>query len=309
MGDAVTIRVRLPNMKRDLAAAPLPFAWALAAGACLLGCATTPTSSGRPNDSGSVGAFVLSGGEPAGEPLRRFVALAGGPNAKIVYVPTAASGLLLPSRREYIPPDTGIVVDSLGRDAQGFAALLGVARVTLLHTRDRARANSDTFLAPLREATGVWFSGGNAGRLADAYLETRVVDALLALGARGGVIGGQSAGAIIHGAFIIRGRPDKPVLMAPGRMRGFALLPGLALNPHLSSQRRENELITVLDAYPELYGLGLDDSVAVIVRGDTAEVVGTGRVAIYNNQRYSGSWYRWVRPGSRIDLRRREPIP
>jgi len=46
------------------------------------------------------GALILSGaGEPHGDPavLRRFVELAGGAASEIIYIPTAASGIRLPS--------------------------------------------------------------------------------------------------------------------------------------------------------------------------------------------------------------------
>jgi cyanophycinase-like exopeptidase len=81
----------------------------------------------------------------------------------------------------------------------------GALRLEVLHTRDRAVADSDAFVAPLREARGVWFGGGRQWRLADAYLRTRTHAALDELLARGGVIGGTSAGATIQGSYLARG--------------------------------------------------------------------------------------------------------
>lgn len=66
-----------------------------------------------------------------------------------------------------------------------------------MHTRDRRVANSKEFGAPLQTASGVWLGAGNAGRLAQAYLGTLTERELRGLLARGGVIGGSSAGAII----------------------------------------------------------------------------------------------------------------
>jgi len=54
----------------------------------------------------------------------------------------------------------------------------------------------------------VWLSGGNAGRLAQAYLDTLTQRELIGVLQRGGVIGGNSAGAIIQGSYTIRGNPD-----------------------------------------------------------------------------------------------------
>jgi cyanophycinase len=53
---------------------------------------------------------------------------------------------------------------------------------------------------------------------------------------------------------IAPGRPGKPLLMAKGHERGFGFLKNVAVNPHLISARREEQLIDVVDAHPELRG-------------------------------------------------------
>ena len=151
-------------------------------------------------------------------------------------------------------------------------------------------------------ATGVYLPPGNSGRLAEAYLGTRTQMTLKALLDRGGVIFGSSAGAIIQGSFTVRGRPDKPLLIAPGRTTGFGFLTNVAINPHLTSAKRDAELVNVADAHPHILGIGIDDDAALVVRQNIFEVIGTGRVAIYDNVRRDGSWYYWLMPGDRFDL-------
>lgn len=119
---------------------------------------------------------------------------------------------------------------------------------------------------------------------------------------RGGVVFGSSAGAIIQGSFTVRGRPDKPLLMASGRTTGFGLLTNVAINPHLTSAKRDAELVNVVDAHPNILGIGIDDDAALLVRKNVFEVLGTGRVAIYDNIRREGSWYYWLKSGERFDL-------
>src|SRR5439155_6376892 len=80
-------------------------------------------------------------------------------------------------------------------------------------------------------------------------------------------------------------RPDKPLLMAPGRTAGFGFLTNVAINPHLTSAKRDAELVNVVDAHPEVLGIGIDDDAALIVRKNGFEVIGTGKVAIYDNVR------------------------
>jgi cyanophycinase len=151
-------------------------------------------------------------------------------------------------------------------------------------------------------------SSGNAGRFANAYLDTLTQKEITAVLGRGGVVGGDSAGAIIQGSYTVRGRPDKPLLMAKGHERGFGFLRNVAINPHLTEAKRDAELINVVDAYPQLLGIGLDEKAALVVTGDRFEVIGEGRAAIYDNKKRGSSWYYWLKPGDRFDLRTRTVI-
>jgi cyanophycinase len=238
----------------------------------------------------------------------RFVALCGGPGARIVVIPTGASSLRFGENNTILNPDWS-------KDREEWSAYdlylknwLGVANVTILHTRDRQVADSAEFSAPLASATGVFLSAGNAGRHAAAYLGTRTQEALEALLARGGVVFGSSAGAIIQGSFVVRGRPDKPLLMAKGQDRGFGFLKRVAINPHLTSAKRDAELVNVVDAHPELLGIGIDDDAALVVQGDRFEVIGTGRVAIYDDVKHEAGWYYWLSPGDTFDLKARRKV-
>jgi cyanophycinase len=185
------------------------------------------------------------------------------------------------------------------------APRFGVTSITILHTRNRKTANSEDFVKPLRTARGVWISGGNAGRLAEAYLDTLTQREIEAVLRRGGVVGGNSAGAIIQGSYTIRGNPNKPVLMVKGSERGFAFLTDVAINPHLSEAMRQNELVTILDAHPKLLGIGIDEKAAIVVTGDRFQVIGKGRVAIYDNTKHGNNWYYWLETGDTFDLRTR----
>ena len=66
--------------------------------------------------------------------------------------------------------------------------------------------------------------------------------------------------------------------------------------------KRDAELVNVVDAHPHILGIGIDDDAALLVKKNTFEVFGTGRVAIYDNIRRYGSWYYWLKAGDRFDL-------
>jgi cyanophycinase len=248
------------------------------------------------------GTLLIDGGGTTEPIVRRFVELAGGSNSRIVVIPTAPSAIRFGNDNVILDPDWTRDRNEWRQYLDYLKRWFGVEHVEIMHTRDRRISDSESFVAPLNSATGVYLTPGNSGRLADAYLGTRTLTALKMLLDRGGVVFGSSAGAIIQGSFTVRGRPDKPLLMAPGRTKGFGFLTNVAINPHLTSAKRDAELINVVDAHPHILGIGIDDDAALLVQKNVIEVIGTGRVAIYDNVRREGSWYYWLKPGDRFDL-------
>lgn len=151
-----------------------------------------------------------------------------------------------------------------------------LASFTILHTRDRKRANTDEFVTPLREATAVWIAGGDQQRLSDAYVGTLVEKELQALLKRGGVIWGTSAGAAIQSRLMIAG--GKPPVAELSR--GFDLLPGSVIDQHFLARKREPRLLGVLNKHPGFVGFGIDEATALIVKGRTLRVIGKSTVTI-----------------------------
>src|SRR5690606_10357767 len=128
--------------------------------------------------------LVGGGGRLPDAAYARFLELAGGPRARIVLIPTASA----------TADDPKQVEATLARWRTDHPGI----EISALHTRDRAQADDPEFCAPLRAATGVWLGGGAQERLAAAYVGTRVEQELHALLARGGVVGGTSAGAAVQ---------------------------------------------------------------------------------------------------------------
>jgi cyanophycinase len=214
------------------------------------------------------GSLIVAGGGDLGREIwGRFVDLAGGEQARIVVIPTAA-------------PDEEIPTGWRGSEELRAA---GARDLTLLHTRDPLDANIESFIQPLREATGVWLPGGRTWRLAEAYLGTRVHEELFALLDRGGVIGGTSAGASIQASFLMRGDPaTNRTVFSPAYAVGFGFLRDVAVDQHLITRERQPDLWEVLTAHPELLGIGVDEGTALVVEGDLAEVIGVSEVLLYD---------------------------
>ena len=242
------------------------------------------------------GSLVLVGGGMADPTIvERFLELAGGVDVPIVVIPTAGGA------------------DTYDQQWAGLDPFVraGATRLTVLHTTDRDRSNTDAFVRPLRDARGVWFSGGRQWRLADAYLDTKVHDAVRAVLERGGVVGGSSAGATILGEYLARGDTQTNTVMMGDHEAGMAFLRGVAVDQHLLVRNRQFDLVEVIRARPDLLGLGLDEDTAIVVQGDRFEVIGQSYVVVYDHQRMldSGGLFYFLAPGDRFDLRNRQPFP
>ena len=101
--------------------------------------------------------------------------------------------------------------------------------------------------------------------------------------------------------------------MAPGYERGgLGFLGGVAIDQHFSQRGRQKDMTQLVNRYPQLLGIGLDEATAIIVTKSKAEVVGRGRVFFYNrripvakNQKQD---YIALPAGSIYDLEKRKVI-
>ena len=239
--------------------APLPRLLLALIFSAALSCAAAETKVGPPQ-----GKLLVVGGGAMGPLWEVFIELAGGKDAPIVVIPTA--------NEPVAEVDAGVKT----------LRTRGATNVTQIHSRDPKIADTEEFVAPLRTARGVWITGGRQWRLADSYLGTRTLKELFAVLARGGVIGGSSAGATIQGSYLVRGAPSgNTIMMSPGHEEGFAFLRDTAIDQHVNTRGRAEDLRPVLKAQPTLLGIALDEATAIIVRGDRAEVVGAGSVRFF----------------------------
>ena len=249
----------------------------------------------RPCVGPARGAVVVTGGGSLpDEVFREFVELAGGAEAHIVLIPTAGA--------EDGSHDAWTALESI-RDA-------GAPYIEVLHTRNRDIADLEAFPGVLREATGVWISGGRQWRLTEVYLGTRTHDALRSVLARGGVVAGNSAGASVLASYLVRGSSrGNTVVVDPNASEGFGLLRNVAIDQHLVARGREMDMLEVLQAEPSLLGIGLDEGAGLIVTQDLAEVIGRSRVAIYDvTDPLSLIPIRWLSPGDVYDLGTRQVV-
>jgi cyanophycinase len=161
------------------------------------------------------------------------------------------------------------------------------------------QAGADSIVALLRDATGIWFGGGDQNRLARVLRGTRVEQAIRERYRDGAVVGGTSAGAAVLSTIMITGSERRPGGARPDTTldfatidrenvvtdSGFALIPGAIIDQHFIRRRRHNRLISlVLEREPHL-GVGIDESTALVVHPDGRWTVEGASVAVIYDAR------------------------
>lgn len=242
------------------------------------GCASPPPPPAPPPrqarslpEGAPVGRLLVIGGaqDRVDEPeiLRRFMGLSGGPDAQLRFI-------------------TGATNDPTGA-AQAYGAAmksLGARNVEFLHLAEAADASHPLLLAELRQAEGVFITGGDQARLMGKLWSTPAMAALhQAVRERGICLAGTSAGAAaMSRAMIAQGPavivPQKEVVSLD---LGLNFLPQAMVDQHFSQRRRLSRLLSALALRPDLLGIGIDEDTGLLIEiGRSVEVIGRSSITL-----------------------------
>jgi cyanophycinase len=168
--------------------------------------------------------------------------------------------------------------------AQGVAHFgsLG-AEVEPVLVRDRAGADDAGAVQAIGEADLVYLSGGNPGYLIKTLVDTAVGRALTAAHARGAVLAGCSAGAMVLGAHTF----DFRVRLVPWLLRwrhGFAVVPDALVVPHYDAWPEPLSALIALQAPRGSVVLGIDEETALVGRDGAWQVHGRSRVTVWRGR-------------------------
>ncbi len=184
---------------------------------------------------------------------------------------------------------------------------------SIIFTEDESPAASQ--LDSLRKAGMIYIPGGSQRRFMNTVRDTDVFEALHEIHQGGTLIGGTSAGAAVMSDKMITGtelRADE--YYATFRRleqdnieieTGIGFLDSALIDQHFVWRARNNRLLTGILEFPHLVGIGIDESTAILVRGDKAEVVGKSQVLVYRNpdeSQYVGQNDKFGARNLRIDV-------
>jgi len=253
--------------------------------------------------------------DPGSDVLERFMELAGGNQARIAIIPTASEEAQEAGER-YIK----------------VFRKLGAAEADWLRVEKRDDANSEAALELLRNATGIFITGGDQARLVALLAGTLVMECIRDRNAHGVVVAGTSAGASIVSAHLMSGGTglagnSNDAAARKGMVElvaGFGLLQDIIVDQHFSQRGRMGRLLASFAANPGLLGIGLDEDTAVLInREGLLEVLGSNMVTIVDGRDATSDYYKReigdvltvvrsslnvLGPGRKFDLNHRQPI-
>lgn len=226
------------------------------------------------NFSQTKGHLLIIGGVQTPEIEKKFVELAGGPDARIIIIPNAGSEPKLNSEIEQK------TFNSLGAKAD-----------YILFTRETA--DDEANLKKMEWANAVFFTGGDQTDLTRDMLGTKLLQKVFEIYNNGGTVGGTSAGAAVMSEVMITGNElvnkDSSVsfvTIEKGNVetkKGFGFLKTVIIDQHFLKRKRHNRTISALIEHPNLLGVAIDESTSIIVNpDDTFEVFGNNQVLVYD---------------------------
>ena len=194
---------------------------------------------------------------------REIMRASGQDPAKVVVIPTAAV--------------TG-PAKAANDGATHFGALGGDSSQLML--LERGHAEDPDFFAPATLADVVYFTGGSPERLLETVLDSPFLKAVLESVARGSVLAGSSAGAMVMGSMMRRPSAD-------GWVDALGLVPGVAILPHHERRDQAETSLELKESAPSgLTFLGIDARTGCLGTPGNWLVVGSGRVTVYQGSEW-----------------------
>jgi cyanophycinase len=209
--------------------------------------------------------ILLEGGaEFGGEmavPDRRALELAGGLDAHISIVPTAAA------------PDKNH--QRAGENGKRWFQSLGATDVVVLPLIDRASANDPAIVDTLKKSRMIYLLGGFPHYLGQTLLQSHAWQAMVTAHEAGAVIAGSSAGAMVLCEYYYNPAADEVV-------KGLGLIRGSCVIPH--HNKYGNSWATRLKRLlPDTLLIGIDEQTGLINDSPLGlwQVYGKGEVTLY----------------------------
>lgn len=221
--------------------------------------------------------FIIGGGDRTEEIMKRLVSESG--------LDKGGYAVVLPMSSE--EPDTSFYYTWIDFKALGCNNVY-----KLFCTKEQANnpAKADSVL----NAKVIYITGGDQSRFMAAVEGSAVLKSIREAFKNGSMIAGTSAGAAVMSHVMITGNALKKDtsysatfnIIEEGNTEtkeGLGVITTAIIDQHFVKRSRHNRLISSIIEHPELKGIGIDESTAILVKGSDAEVVGESQVLVFAN--------------------------
>ncbi|MDZ4721731.1 MAG: Type 1 glutamine amidotransferase-like domain-containing protein [Roseiflexaceae bacterium] len=210
-----------------------------------------------------MGYILLEGGAEFGghmaKPDAKALELAGGPDAPVRFIPSAAA------------PDHND--ERVGKIATAWFTQLGARNVRSLPIIDVHSADDQQFALELQQARLIYIPGGFPHYLGQTLTGSRCWRAVQQAYAAGAVVGGSSAGAMVVCQWYFD--PARRMVVD-----GLGLVAHACVLPHHNTYGRSWSA-TILATLPDITLIGIDEQTGIIGSDGVWEVYGRATVTLY----------------------------
>ncbi len=244
----------------------------------IFSCKTPGQQQSQQADKG--GLFIIGGGSRPSELVEKMIDASGLREGGYAVVLPMASSM----------PDSAIIWSSEQFIEAGITQITGFNFLPG-ETPDSSKIDS------LKNAALIYISGGDQNRFMEVVEETAIEEAIHTARNNGALIAGTSAGAAVMSQKMITGNELRyPEYSATFRTiesenlelaRGLGFLQSAIVDQHFIWRSRHNRLLTAIIENPGFTGIGIDESTAILVKEDQAEVIGESQVMVFSNPDHS----------------------
>jgi len=207
--------------------------------------------------------LLLEGGAEFGgrmsEPDLRAIELAGGFDAPIRILPTAAA------------PDNNHV--RAGNNGIRWFRSLGAKDVEVVYAINKTSANDESIAAKIRSARLIYLLGGFPRYTAETLTDSLVWRSALEAHRNGAILAGSSAGAMVMCEYYYDPYEDK-------LLGGLNLIPNTCVLPHHDTFGR-HWASTLMEQIPTATLIGIDEGTGMLFDGHGWTIHGRGQVTLY----------------------------
>ena len=171
-----------------------------------------------------------------------------------------------------------------------------IENVYPLHFVKNEKLSADK-IDSLRNAKMIYISGGDQNRFMDVVANTEIEKAIREAYRDGSLIVGTSAGAAVMSKMMITGTELKNAEYSSTFRNlqadnieiklGLGMINNVIIDQHFVKRSRYNRLLSAVIEHPEKTGIGIDESTAILIQGNRAEIVGEFQVIVFKNPKKS----------------------